>query len=247
MTNRKILNATPVEVDGIQMKSKTERTIYLALKDLGMNPAYEAETFVYWKDRKPKTFFYDRNSKRQLRFNMKKLISIKYTPDFIFMYDGIKVIIEVKGWENDSFPLRKKLFRGYLDTLPYPVVYAEIFTKKQLLEFMEVLKTRAEEIKNQKKNMLVKRKRNPCTAILFDGNNWEEVWRLFNTTQPPQEDSIVNDLESCGAMFVGDLTFGTVAVKRGYWIVKDNITGLIFQMSENDFRERYDIITEEEA
>lgn len=238
MTNRKILNATPVEVDGIQMKSKTERTIYLALKEMGITPQYEGETFTYWKDRKPKTLFYDRNHKRQLRLNMKKLISIKYTPDFIFMYDGIKVIIEVKGWENDSFPLRKKLFRGYLDTLPYPVVYAEIFTKKQLLEFMEVLQTKAQEIKNQKNSMLVKRKTNPCKAVLFDGTNKEEVCQTLGV-------SLVNNSVDDDLFFVRDLSLGEVAIQRNFWVVKDTTTGLMFQMNEHDFRERYEQILED--
>lgn len=238
MTNRKILNATHVEVDGIQMKSKIERTIYLALKEMGITPQYEGETFTYWKDRKPKTLFYDRNHKRQLRLNMKKLISIKYTPDFIFMYDGIKVIIEVKGWENDSFPLRKKLFRGYLDTLPYPVVYAEIFTKKQLLEFMEVLQTKAQEIKNQKNNMLVKRKTNPCKAVLFDGTNKEEVCRILNV-------SSVNSSVDDDSFFVRDSSLGEVGIRRNFWVVKDTTTGLMFQMNEHDFRERYEQILED--
>ena len=238
MTNRKVLNATHVEVDGIQMKSKIERTIYLALKELGITPQYEGETFVYWKDRKPKTLFYDRSSKRQLRLNMKKLISIKYTPDFIFMYDGIKVIIEVKGWENDSFPLRKKLFRGYLDTLPYPVVYAEIFTKKQLLEFMEVLQTKAQEIKNQKNSMLVKRKTNPCKAVLFDGTNKEEVCQILGV-------SLVNDSIDDDSFFITDPSLGEVAIWRNFWVVKDTTTGLMFQMDEHDFRERYEQILED--
>ena len=238
MTNRKVLNATHVEVDGIQMKSKIERTIYLALKELGITPQYEGETFVYWKDRKPKTLFYDRSSKRQLRLNMKKLISIKYTPDFVFMYDGIKVIIEVKGWENDSFPLRKKLFRGYLDTLPYPVVYAEIFTKKQLLEFMEVLQTKAQEIKNQKNSMLVKRKTNPCKAVLFDGTNKEEVCQILGV-------SLVNDSVNDDSFFITDPSLGEVAIRRNFWVVKDITTGLMFQMDEHDFRERYEQILED--
>lgn len=70
---------------------------------------------------------------------MKALQDITYTPDFTFRYDKYLVIIEVKGIENDQFPLRKKLFRAYLETLDYPVVFAEIFTIKQLNEFMHEL------------------------------------------------------------------------------------------------------------
>lgn len=148
--NKKILNATPVvSKDGIQMKSKVELRIYNTLKDLGFNPLYESESFTYWEGLKPNVHFYDMGKNHHVRKNMKKLISMKYTPDFTFEYDGIKVIIEVKGWENDQFSIRKKMFRGYLETLEYPVVYAEIFTKRQLLEFIELLKTNTENIKNR--------------------------------------------------------------------------------------------------
>ena len=47
MSNRKVINATTVTVDGIEMKSKIERTIYLALKNMGITPLYEGETFTY--------------------------------------------------------------------------------------------------------------------------------------------------------------------------------------------------------
>jgi hypothetical protein len=40
----------------------------------------------------------------------KKILPIKYTPDFI----GNDFIIECKGRANESFPLRWKLFKKYL-------------------------------------------------------------------------------------------------------------------------------------
>ena len=70
---------------------------------------------------------------------MERLDDITYTPDFTFIHNGTKIIIEAKGKENDQFPLRKKLFRAYLETVDYPVIYAEIFTLRQLDEFLEVL------------------------------------------------------------------------------------------------------------
>ena len=141
MINRKILNATPVIArDGIQLKSKMERTVYHTLLDYGFDVHYEPETFTYWEGFYPTVPFYDKDTKRNLRNNHKKILGMKYTPDFIFIYNGIKVLIEVKGWENDQFAIRKKMFRKYLETLDYPVIYAEIFSKRQLLEFIETLK-----------------------------------------------------------------------------------------------------------
>lgn len=71
---------------------------------------------------------------------MSKIREITYTPDITFMIEDLKVIIEVKGFENDVFPLKRKLFRKYLETVDYPVIYAEIFTIKQLREFLSYLK-----------------------------------------------------------------------------------------------------------
>ena len=184
--NKKIKNATPTITDnGIQMKSKTEVMIYKALRELGFNPEYEGETFTYWDGGYPKTDFYDMHTNRNkpefyrhLRHNAKKLIAMRYTPDFIFMYENIKVIIEVKGWENDQFAIRKKLFRKYLDTLPYPVVYAEIFTKRQLLEFIKNLEENKEEIK-RKKTMVRIRAKATGKAVKYTGNNLAELVETF--------------------------------------------------------------------
>jgi hypothetical protein len=40
----------------------------------------------------------------------KKILNIKYTPDFI----GKGFIIETKGRANESFPLRWKMFKRYV-------------------------------------------------------------------------------------------------------------------------------------
>jgi len=50
----------------------------------------------------------------------KKILPIKYTPDFI----GSNFIIECKGRANESFPLRWKLFKKHLvDNKSYPRIY----------------------------------------------------------------------------------------------------------------------------
>lgn len=138
--NKKIKNATPTTIDGIEMKSKAEVMIYKALKSFGFTPKYEEETFVIWKGFKPTVKFYELDKTRHNKLNTKKLIDVTYTPDFTFVYNNVKVIVEVKGFQNDLYPVKKKLFRGFLETLDYPVVYAEIHTKRQLTEFINTLK-----------------------------------------------------------------------------------------------------------
>lgn len=143
--NRRIIGATPYRAfDGTWMRSKLETRVYKWLYDLGFSPQYESETFTTWVGPRPTVPFYDLSTTRHNQLNMKKLIDIKYTPDFIIMYKGIKVIIEAKGIENDQFPIRKKLFRAFLETVDYPVIYAEIYTKRQLNEFINELKNKYE-------------------------------------------------------------------------------------------------------
>ena len=50
----------------------------------------------------------------------KKILNIKYTPDFI----GQGFIIETKGRANESFPIRWKMFKRYVvDHLPGVTLY----------------------------------------------------------------------------------------------------------------------------
>ena len=57
---------------------------------------------------------------------------------------GEDVYIEAKGIENDVFYIKKKLFRKYLDDwfikTNQSSIYFEIYTKKQLLQAIEIIK-----------------------------------------------------------------------------------------------------------
>ena len=144
MENQKIRNATPTEYEGIDFKSQVEKSVFRYLVRLGFSPSYESETFVCVESFSPSVpFFTRRKVPRKPLYkgclDMAELKDITYTPDIIFMFGDIKVIIEVKGFENDVFPIKRKLFRKYLETVDYPVVYAEIFTIKQLKEFLDWL------------------------------------------------------------------------------------------------------------
>lgn len=152
MENKKVRNARESEYDGIKFKSELEKYIYKNLVAGGFNPRYEPETFVVWKGVKPATRFYtqrkNRTTKRnELVINSAKLQDIEYTPDFVLDYEGIKVIIEAKGFPNELYTLRRKLFRAYLETLDYPVVFAEIHSIKHLRDFIEILKNESNQIK----------------------------------------------------------------------------------------------------
>lgn len=136
-SNRKIINATPVEADGIKFKSKMELLIYKTLKDRGFHPAYEPTTYEIFEGFKP-TVKCLSDGKEETT----KIRSITYTPDFYFKYKDYDVFIEVKGWQNDVYSIKKKLFRKYLETKIERLgraIFLEVHTKKGLLACLEYL------------------------------------------------------------------------------------------------------------
>lgn len=149
--NKKIKNATQNTVDGIEFKSRLEAMIYKVLKENGFDPKYEPWKFTIWEGYRPKVPFYDRDSKTGLlKNNTTKLIDMTYTPDFCFDYGNLFVIVEAKGLENDRFPIKKKLFRKSLEEWKTPVIYFEIYSKKQLLQAIEIIKNYEQDKSNQK-------------------------------------------------------------------------------------------------
>lgn len=169
--NKKIRNARIVEFNGIRFKSSFEKEIYSTLVDTGFDVKYESETFTLIPSFEPKTPFYDKESisqrakrisqgdndvHRLLAPNMKKVISVKYTPDFVVKYKGVTFYIEAKGWENDVFYLKKKLFRLYLDNIAETTgkrsVYFEVYTKHQLHQIMYIIKDYEVSRRNEEEN-----------------------------------------------------------------------------------------------
>ena len=145
--NKKIKNATLSEYEGVALKSQTEKLIWKTLNEQGIKAVYETEKIVLIDGFKPTKYFYTRVKNKltkrwELKTDFKKVINITYTPDFIFYLNDYKVYLEVKGFENDVFPLKKKLFRRWMETQDYPIIYAEIHTKKELLKLIEEINGR---------------------------------------------------------------------------------------------------------
>lgn len=139
--NKKIKNASPLEYDGISFKSKLEKMAYQTLREHDLPVEYESQKFIIWEGFKPTVPFYNKDLKtRMLKLETKKIIDISYTPDFIVRYNGYMVILELKGFENNVYPLKKKIFRKWLETNIPKSIYFEIFTKKQLLQAIDIIK-----------------------------------------------------------------------------------------------------------
>jgi hypothetical protein len=99
-----------ISCDGINFASGLERYMYLALKKDRIKALYEGETFELQEAFDFPFESYERcgNSKGEYKNRgSKKILNIKYTPDFI----GKNFIIETKGRANESFPLRWKMFK----------------------------------------------------------------------------------------------------------------------------------------
>ena len=112
-----------VTYDGITFASGLERYMYQALKKSKIKAEYEPETFVLQEGFMCEIQCYERQSNGKgdmVNRGEKKILPIKYTPDFI----GEGFIIETKGRANESFPMRWKLFkRLVMNQFPHVTLY----------------------------------------------------------------------------------------------------------------------------
>ncbi len=164
MVNKKIRNATQSTSEGITFKSKLEKSIYNTLLEQGFKPEYEPIAFVIWEGFCPEIPYYDRetdyqrnvrlatiggSSSKMLVGKKAKIIDVRYTPDFYFKYNDLNVYIEAKGIENDVFYLKKKMFIKYLNDQYLEKgersIYFEVYTRKQLLQAIEIIKNYEQE------------------------------------------------------------------------------------------------------
>ena len=103
-----------VTVDGIEFASGLEKYMYLALKEAKIYAEYEGATFILQDSFVFENKSYEKQSNGKGEFKNrgeKKILNIKYTPDFI----SSSFIIECKGRANESFPIRWKMFKKYVN------------------------------------------------------------------------------------------------------------------------------------
>ena len=117
------VRAKKVVYDGITFASGLEKYMYRALKKAKVKAKYEGRTYTIQSGFEFNMDSYERQSNGKGEFKNrgnKKILPIKYTPDFV----GDGFIIECKGRANESFPMRWKLFKGYINTVqPYVTLY----------------------------------------------------------------------------------------------------------------------------
>jgi len=108
------VRAKKVTFDGITFASGLERYMYQALKKAKIKAKYEGQTYVLQEAFNFKIDSFERQANGKgdmVNRGQKKILNIKYTPDFV----SDSFIIECKGRANESFPIRWKMFKNYVN------------------------------------------------------------------------------------------------------------------------------------
>ena len=115
----KVKNATPNIYDGIKFRSKLETYTYKKLKEANIYSEYEQHRYELLP---------------AFTFQGSKIRAITYLPDFV----GDNFIIECKGFPNEAWPLREKLFKYYLKDTEYK--FYIVHTQKEVDKLISELK-----------------------------------------------------------------------------------------------------------
>ena len=137
------VKAKKVTFDGIKFASGLEKYMYMALKKAKIYAVYEGATFVLQEDFKFEIDSYERQANGKgdmVNRGQKKIQSIKYTPDFV----SDSFIIECKGRANESFPLRWKMFKKYVN---WKMKHVTLYKPQNQKECDEVIKLITEKSK----------------------------------------------------------------------------------------------------
>ena len=133
------VRAKKVSFDGITFASGLEKYMYIALKKAKIHADYEGATFVLQEDFKFEIDSYERQANGKgdmVNRGQKKIQSIKYTPDFV----SSSFIIECKGRANESFPMRWKMFKKYVNHKMKHVTLYKPQNQKECDKVVELIK-----------------------------------------------------------------------------------------------------------
>mgnify|MGYP003149988601 FL=1 len=126
--------------DGITFASGLEKYMYMALKKAKIHADYEGATFVLQEDFKFEIDSYERQANgkgKMVNRGQKKIQNIKYTPDFV----SGSFIIECKGRANESFPIRWKMFKKYVNHKMKHVTLYKPQNQKECDEVINLIKS----------------------------------------------------------------------------------------------------------
>lgn len=134
-----MVNSKNLEFKGIMYKSSLERNMAVLLEAAGIKFKYETLKI----DLVPGFLFpfksYERQSNgkgEMVDRGGKKVLPLTYTPDFI----GEDFIIETKGYANEAFPTKWKMFKNWLTQNGYSPENFVIYKPQKISECEEVVK-----------------------------------------------------------------------------------------------------------
>ena len=130
-----------VTYDGITFASGLERYMYQALKKAKIQADYEGCTFTLQEGFMFDIESYERQSNGKgdmVNRGCKKILPIKYTPDFV----SSSFIIECKGRANESFPIRWKMFKKYVNNKMKHVTLYKPQNQKECDEVIKLILTK---------------------------------------------------------------------------------------------------------
>lgn len=139
--NQKVKGATECEFDGIKFKSKWECKVYQMLKEAGLDPQYENIKISLQDTFSPTIPFYTRNKDKTFTADFRKVRAITYSPDFRIDYNGKCYFIEAKGMKTDSYSIKVKLFRKWLETNYPDTMVFEVYTQKNVKDTINIIKS----------------------------------------------------------------------------------------------------------
>lgn len=107
-TNKKIKQAKAVG----RFKSRLEKKMWDCLVERGIPATYEEHTYVLVEKFRFTNFTLKGGKGNIMKAEAASIRPMTYTPDFV--NEELNFIIECKGFPNDAFPLKWKLFKKYL-------------------------------------------------------------------------------------------------------------------------------------
>ena len=135
-SRKKVRNAKSKEVDGIKFRSLLEAHCYRQLRDAGIPANYEKKKYVLMEGFHYSNESYEDNGKTGYQDKQKyKVRDITYTHDFVDPQG--RWIIECKGFANERFPLKWKMFKKLLMESPDPPVLFVPRNQKQNIETIQ--------------------------------------------------------------------------------------------------------------
>jgi hypothetical protein len=145
--NKKIKNATLSIEEGIHFRSILEKTCNRELSKLPVVFQYEKHKYKLMEGFRLSNnlHFIHPKGKRFGEFESKAgkecIIGITYTPDFVYEDDSMIIVIECKGYKNDTYPLKCRLFLSQLQDLQKEIYFFEPHTTRQIKSSVDIIKT----------------------------------------------------------------------------------------------------------